>query len=240
MGGSNDHGSTIRAPPPNTSPTNRSNCAATPCSASAERTRARALVKCASSFTSTAAAMVSACLSCLCGLDEFTMKWISGLEPRERQVEFCVKTALWGWKAMWRRLRIFRRLFFKEFNKSFGSHRHILQLAFPYRHYSPTVLFKQCDIALVPPSVPRKLGKPVLAVVRRNVCMDASLMVVPKAPIHKDDLAPRREHQIRASGQVISMQSIPVSETMEQSPHQSLRSGVFRLDPGHDSASGRG
>lgn len=50
---------------------------------------------------------------------------------------------------------------------------------------------------------------------------------MPKAPMHKNRRMTRREHQIRRTRQIASMQSVAVAESMYQSSDDQFRLGVF-------------
>ena len=58
-------------------------------------------------------------------------------------------------------------------------------------------------------------------------------MEVPKAPVHKDDFAPRGKHQVRPSRQIFPMQTIAITQSVKQSAHLHFRLHAFGFDLRH-------
>ena len=48
-------------------------------------------------------------------------------------------------------------------------------------------------------------------------------MIVPKAPVYKNNLPPRREYHIWLAGQIGTLETIPISKSVQQSPNSHLR-----------------
>ena len=56
---------------------------------------------------------------------------------------------------------------------------------------------------------------------------------MPEAPVHEDDGAVPREHEVGATGQVPSMEPKAESEPMCNSPNGDFRTGITAPDPRH-------
>lgn len=63
-----------------------------------------------------------------------------------------------------------------------------------------------------------------------------AIMPVPEASVHKQNRAELRKHQIRLSGQLRIVQSIPETSPMQKLADQQLRLGVGALDRRHVAA----
>jgi hypothetical protein len=61
-------------------------------------------------------------------------------------------------------------------------------------------------------------------------------MAMPKAPVHEECDVQTREHEIRRSGKVPTMKTVTKTCAVDCVPHSHLRSGVLRVDAGHDRA----
>lgn len=61
-------------------------------------------------------------------------------------------------------------------------------------------------------------------------------MSMPKTAVDEQHFTPRSEHEVRSTRQPDTMQSVAVTQPMQTTPHQHLRSGPFGTDFGHDPA----
>jgi hypothetical protein len=59
-------------------------------------------------------------------------------------------------------------------------------------------------------------------------------MAVPKAAVDKDHDIPFRQHQVRATRQILSMKTEAKPQAMQQAPDNQLRAGVHAADRPHD------
>ena len=61
-------------------------------------------------------------------------------------------------------------------------------------------------------------------------------MPVPETAMNEDGFAPRRERDVRCSGQAANMQAITIAGGMKHAPHGPLGPGISTFDGLHDSA----
>jgi hypothetical protein len=62
-------------------------------------------------------------------------------------------------------------------------------------------------------------------------------MAVPKAAMHEDDLPTATKDEVRATGELSNMQSVPIAKTVEEFSDGEFRLGIFRLYATHSLAS---
>ena len=106
--------------------------------------------------------------------------------------------------------------------------------------YTPSALLKFTGRTLVSSAVARKLFLPELNVGFRLRDAKATVMAVPVASMHEDNLSPSSEHEIGFPRKASAMQPVAVAEGVEGTAHGKLRAGVFGLDPGHQVAASGG
>jgi hypothetical protein len=58
-------------------------------------------------------------------------------------------------------------------------------------------------------------------------------MPVPKTPVHKNGRAVSRQDQVRLSGQVLAVQAVTQTHTVDEPAHDHLGLAVLALDPSH-------
>jgi hypothetical protein len=90
---------------------------------------------------------------------------------------------------------------------------------------------------LVPLDVAVKLSTPEFLVRCRSLRSLTSFVPMPEAPIHKDDLAMSRQHNVGISRQIPPMDAKPISHSMDHGPNDHLRAAVAPLDAAHYPAS---
>jgi hypothetical protein len=83
--------------------------------------------------------------------------------------------------------------------------------------------------------VPAEFGSPITQI-RFWLASDFAggiVMLMPEAPMHQDQLAPRTENQIGFAGKVLIMEAVAVAEPVNQTPHSKLRLHPFTTDAPH-------
>jgi len=63
--------------------------------------------------------------------------------------------------------------------------------------------------------------------------LGAALMLVPKAPVHLNDLAQPREYEVWSSGEIVHMEAIPEAHPMNEPPNNHFRSRILAADAPH-------
>lgn len=64
--------------------------------------------------------------------------------------------------------------------------------------------------------------------------------MVPEATMDENDLAPAGKDYVRLTGQVMSMESVPIPERVKEPAHDHLRTSVLATDCPHGAASNFG
>ena len=89
---------------------------------------------------------------------------------------------------------------------------------------------------LVSGGVAPHLGDPVVAPRRRHSAPGATVHV-PETAVDVDDFPQSRENEIGCAGERADVQTVTVSQGMDQPPDHQFRSCVLRLDRRHDAGS---
>jgi hypothetical protein len=87
-----------------------------------------------------------------------------------------------------------------------------VQLAFPNYQNIPAILLQLDKMPPVTQLGPSKFSPPESLPAFRRVCLRASFVAVPEAPMDEDDLAQAPEHDIRGSWKVSAMKPVTVAE----------------------------
>jgi hypothetical protein len=95
----------------------------------------------------------------------------------------------------------------------------IPHVAFPQRKYVPTVFSPDLLVLSVPSLVPRELWTPIFCTGLRDVGIDATLVLMPEATPHVDDLFESTKHKIRLAGKFTNMQPESKAHGVSHSPH---------------------
>jgi hypothetical protein len=110
-------------------------------------------------------------------------------------------------------------------------------LAFPDYKYTPAEVSECRDVSNVSHYIPIPLCAPKVGIRNWNNSAVAALMHMPKASVNEDDLAARREDQIRPTRQIFLMQNIAVAQTMYGPADNHFRFCVLSGDSRHIGAS---
>jgi hypothetical protein len=124
----------------------------------------------------------------------------------------------------------------KEAQESSTECIHTLGFTFPDRHHFPSDPTKFLNAPLIPFDVSAQLQRPITDPRLGNSPVFASLVLVPKTTVDKDDLSPSREYQIGRSRQGSLMKNVTVSEAMQKSADNEFWLRVFSSNLAHDLA----
>ena len=86
----------------------------------------------------------------------------------------------------------------------------IFQLALPHRENRPTEIAKCLLVLYITLGISAYLRDPILAIGLGQPGLSSARMAMPKASMHEDYLSPPREHQIRRSWEVTTVESVAV------------------------------
>lgn len=107
--------------------------------------------------------------------------------------------------------------------------------AFPHNHRTPACVLKTFQSEEIPIAIGKNLLAPeIRAVFRPPECR--ALVPMKEAPVDEDRRSVLRKHNVRASGKLPDVQSIPESLGEQESPDQQLRLGIHSPDSRHVSA----
>jgi hypothetical protein len=124
----------------------------------------------------------------------------------------------------------------KEPNQPFAEAVSLGDIALPQRQDFPSVTPQLRDVLSVSLDIAQQLRFPVADSRFWHPAISTSLVLMPEAALHENDLSPRWEHEIRNARQVAPMQGVAVPEPMEQASDLHLGLGVRAPDPAHDLA----
>lgn len=113
----------------------------------------------------------------------------------------------------------------KEFDTEFV--RRGANPAFPDFQHIPARSTQRRHVPLVPRLGRRYFRHPVICSRPGQLTQGKAAVTVPKAAAYLDDLAARREGDVRLAWQVPSVQPVTVAERMEQAPYHHFRGGIF-------------
>jgi hypothetical protein len=85
----------------------------------------------------------------------------------------------------------------------------------------------------IPSRVSRELRPPVVWLACRQLATITTIMAVPKAAMHKDDLPTCWKDEVWRAGQVAPVQAVAVAHCVDNSAHDELRLGVYFPDARH-------
>jgi hypothetical protein len=108
--------------------------------------------------------------------------------------------------------------------------RHWPHLALPDDQRGPSKrseTFERDHVAL---SVSLELRDPIFRPRARRFAAERTIMPVPKASMHQDDLPPRREDEIGRPWQITPVQTKPIAHAMNHPPNYKLRLRVALSD----------
>ena len=105
------------------------------------------------------------------------------------------------------------------------------QLTLPYRNAVPSHLCQTLLLLDIPLLVPPDLRHPELTIRLRNLA--ATLMPVPKAPVHEYARSIFPQHKIRMPRQFRRVQPVSESPFPQTPPHYHLRLRILRADRRH-------
>jgi hypothetical protein len=106
-------------------------------------------------------------------------------------------------------------------------------LAFPNRNNLPASLLKSSLVPHITADIAGPLFTPELGPCFRNNATPATLMTVPEAAMHEDHRPMLYEHDVRLPRQLFSMQSVSVTEGVQQRPDAHFRPSIPGLNRGH-------
>lgn len=110
--------------------------------------------------------------------------------------------------------------------------------ALPDNLHAPTQP-PQCEnVAAISFNVARELVVPESGAGPRRGCLGAARVTVPEATVDKDHRIPSRQHDIRRSREISTVESEAEACLMQPRPHHPLRFGIASLDPRHHPAAG--
>ena len=124
----------------------------------------------------------------------------------------------------------------KELRQTFRYCLQVLQLTFPYRHHRPAAFSQQSDIVFITSAIALQFRQPIISVGSGNTHTRAVHMLMPEAAVHEYDLAARREDQVRASGKVGAVESIAITQPVQQAAHLHFRLHALGFDSCHYTA----
>lgn len=113
------------------------------------------------------------------------------------------------------------------------------RVTLPHGLNPPASRRKLPSVPLVPRDIGCELGDPVIATrlgTRRQL---ATRVLMPEAAVNKDNEPMPRQHDVRLSGQIASMQPKPKSHRMKRSANDQLGLCPLRPNAGHQRASFR-
>lgn len=109
-------------------------------------------------------------------------------------------------------------------------------LAFPNHEHSPAESLEFPPLTRVAPHVALQLISPVGHSRFWNPIAGRTVVLVPEATMHEDHGAETGKHQIRPSWQVPNMQSIAITEAMDEGANETFRGRVLATDTRHQLA----
>ncbi len=109
-------------------------------------------------------------------------------------------------------------------------------LAFPNHEHAPAESLEFPPLTRVAPHVALQLISPVGHSRFWNPVASRTVVLVPEATMHEDHGAETGEHQIRPSWQVSNMQSIAITEAMDEGADETFRGRVLATDTRHQLA----
>lgn len=108
-----------------------------------------------------------------------------------------------------------------------------LGLTFPNRQHPPTELAQALLIAFITRPIAPNLRNPVRPIGLRHPAPARTVVTVPKAPVHENDLPARGEYEIRLSGKIRSMKPVAITEAVAKSSDYEFRLSVLSFYCGH-------
>lgn len=111
----------------------------------------------------------------------------------------------------------------------------LLQLTLPYNQYFPSQFFQCLQMLRISAAIAQELGEPIFSVGFRATNNFTSLkgMLMPETAMHKYNLLLCRKNDVWSTGQIISMQPIPVAVAMKHLTHKKLRLHTNASDRPH-------
>lgn len=109
----------------------------------------------------------------------------------------------------------------------------IPRLAFPDDQNLPPSCRERFDILHIAVDIPLEFGEPEILPRLRNAGLAAARMLMPKTSMDEDRRLSRRKHDIRFSGEILSMQAKTEPERVRGFPNLHLWHRVFLTDSGH-------
>jgi len=121
----------------------------------------------------------------------------------------------------------------EEFDNSSPQIVKIFQLALPDNERIPPVRPQQFQMIPISRFGFGELGLPVVS----TSCWQSgppTAVPVPKAAVYENDLTPGREHDVRTTREILTMQAEPIAHRVRDTSYNALRGRVLALDLPHD------
>lgn len=121
----------------------------------------------------------------------------------------------------------------EESNNPFDHCSRFSRLAFPHNQDLPAKPAKLSAISSISCLVARQLPLPELGPCGRLDLAVFASMAVPETSVDENHLPPAGENQVRASGEIVPMHPVPITQGVYQPPDDHLRVRVLAPNPGH-------
>src|SRR5215472_3028894 len=95
-------------------------------------------------------------------------------------------------------------------------------LAFPHDERGPSCCLERLEITRISCLIPLELRPPIFRPGLRHLRAEPAVMLMPETAMDEDDLATRREHNVRVARQVGAVQAIAIAERVQDSAHDKL------------------
>ena len=121
--------------------------------------------------------------------------------------------------------------------RQFPKRLDLLRLALPYDENVPPFTFELQDTPSVALNIQAELLRPERGIRLWGVREAATIVSMPIAPVDEDDGPAALEDDVRATGKTTAMKSKTKAASVQETPHQELRTRVASADPAHVPAS---
>lgn len=107
----------------------------------------------------------------------------------------------------------------------------ILRLAFPQDQHLPTIALERFEISLITRRIRQPLGFPEFCVRRRHYSSISAVVHMKKAAMYINYLTISNEYDVGFSGKILVVQSISISQAMNNGSDDRLRTSVAAAHP---------